>query len=74
MNPASKSFLMQKRNSVILIDADVISHFISGNQISILPTIFKYKIIVIDIVYQEICNIPGKRTEIDKRSTKFERL
>ena len=49
-----------------MIDADVISHFISGNQIIILPTIFKYKIMVIDIVYRELCNLSRNKTETDK--------
>ncbi len=57
---------MLKKDSIILVDADVISHFITGNQISILPAIFEYKIMVIDIVYQELCGFSRNKAEIDE--------
>lgn len=57
---------MQKQDRIILIDADVISHFITGKEIGLLPAIFKYKIMVIDIAYQELCNLSRNKTETDK--------
>jgi len=39
---------------LILLDADVISHFISGDCIEILPLIFKYQKVILDIVANEL--------------------
>ncbi|WP_075350312.1 hypothetical protein [Algoriphagus marinus] len=55
----------KKTDKIILIDADVLSHFISGGQILLLPKIFPYPIQVLDKVYAEIARMPGKKTEVD---------
>ena len=38
----------------IIIDADVIIHFINGDQLGILHTIFPNKIYILDFVFQEV--------------------
>lgn len=43
-----------KIEKLILPDADVISHFISGGQFSLLPSIFKNKKVLPDIVANEL--------------------
>lgn len=56
---------MGKSEKIILIDADVVSHFITGGAIIQLPSIFPYKIKVLDKVYAELSRFPKKKTEID---------
>lgn len=56
---------MKKYEKIILIDADVISHFITGGQILLLPKIFPYPIKVLDKVYAEISRMPRRKTEVD---------
>ncbi|WP_192348800.1 hypothetical protein [Algoriphagus sp. Y33] len=55
----------RKTERIILIDADVLSHFITGGQILLLPSIYPYPIKVLDKVYAEISRMPGKKTEVD---------
>ena len=55
----------KKSNKIILIDADVISHFILGGQITLLPHIFPYPIKILDKVYAEISRMPGRKVEVD---------
>lgn len=55
----------RKNERLILIDADVLSHFISGGQITLLPHIFPYPIKILDKVYAEISRMPGRKTEVD---------
>jgi hypothetical protein len=43
-----------KTEKLILLDADVISHFISGGQFALLPSIFKNKKVLLDIVAIEL--------------------
>lgn len=49
----------------ILIDADVVSHFITGGQILVLHKIFPNKIYILDKVYDELTKFRAKRIEID---------
>lgn len=56
---------MGKIEKIILIDADVVSHFITGGAIIKLPSIFPYKIKVLDKVYEELSRFPKKKTEVD---------
>lgn len=58
---------MKKNDRFILIDADVISRFISGGQISLLPKIFPYPIKILDKVYAEISRMPGRKTDVDNQ-------
>ncbi|HEY4787595.1 MAG TPA: hypothetical protein VIH57_16170 [Bacteroidales bacterium] len=43
-----------KTEKLILLDADVISHFINGGQFGLLPAIFKNKKVLLDIVANEL--------------------
>jgi hypothetical protein len=56
---------MAKKNRIILIDADVVSHFITGQEIYTLPTIFPYKMKILDKVYDELENFKSKKTQVD---------
>jgi hypothetical protein len=56
MSPASR---------IILIDADVVSHFITGGAIPYLSRIFPNEIRVLDKVYAELQRFPGKKREVD---------
>ncbi|MGI6319397.1 MAG: hypothetical protein ACOXZK_00135 [Bacteroidales bacterium] len=49
----------------ILIDADVVSHFISGGQILILNKIFPNKIYILDKVYNELERFRSRKIEVD---------
>lgn len=42
------------KNKKIIIDADVIIHFIKGDQLGLLPSIFSNKIYILDVVFQEV--------------------
>lgn len=48
----------------ILIDADVVSHFITGGQILILHKIFPNKILILDKVYDELLKFNSKKSEV----------
>ncbi|WP_234111106.1 hypothetical protein [Chryseobacterium sp. R2A-55] len=57
--------MAKKTAKIILIDADVISHFIQGGEIHALGSIFPNKIKVLDKVYAELERFPKKKTEVD---------
>ncbi len=48
----------------ILIDADVVSHFITGSQILVLHKIFPNKILILDKVYDELLKLSSKKVEV----------
>lgn len=48
----------------ILIDADVVSHFITGGQILILHKIYPNKILILDKVYDELLKFSSKKSEV----------
>ncbi|NWJ51295.1 MAG: hypothetical protein HXX14_20455 [Bacteroidetes bacterium] len=56
---------MKTIERIILIDADVVSHFIYAGEILSLPTIFKNKIFILDKVYAELQRFPKRKVEID---------
>lgn len=56
---------MGKDDRIILIDSDVVSHFITGCEIISLPTIVSPKIKILDKVYSELKRFPKKRAEVD---------
>ena len=56
---------MKKNEKFILIDADVISHFVTGGLITLLPKIFPYPIKILDKVYSEISRMPGRKSDVD---------
>lgn len=43
-----------KTEKLILLDADVISHFNSGGQFALLPSIFKNRKVLLDVVATEL--------------------
>lgn len=49
----------------ILIDSDVVSHFITGGQILILHKIFPNKILILDKVYDELLKFNSKKSEVE---------
>lgn len=49
----------------VLIDADVVSHFLTASQIQILPKIFPLQFFILDIVYEELKLFKRKKKEID---------
>ena len=53
---------MGRMKTKIVLDADVIIHFIEANSFSLLPDIFpEYEYVVLDVVYNEIArNIKTK--------------
>ncbi len=58
---------MSKKRKLILIDADVISHFIACGEILFLPVIFNpHQLIILDIVYGEIARISSRRQILDQ--------
>ena len=58
---------MNKKRKLILIDADVISHFIACGEILYLPVIFNpHQVIILNIVYGEIARIRSRRQVLDQ--------
>jgi len=60
---------MKKSKLKILIDADVVSHFLTGGHIYILPKIFPFPLCILDIVYKELQNYRAKRIEVENLLT-----
>lgn len=56
---------MGRSEKIILIDADVVSHFITGGEIIKLPSIFPHKIKILDKVYAELSRFSKRKTEVD---------
>jgi hypothetical protein len=57
---------MAKINSrIILIDADVVSHFICAGELITLPSIFSNQIHILDKVYDELKRFRKRKTEVD---------
>lgn len=52
-------------NAKILLDADVIIHFIKGGRLGTLPSIFPNKLYLIDIVFDEVFVKSSNRTEVE---------
>ena len=58
---------MNNQRKLILVDADVLSHFIACGEVLFLPLIFKpHQIIILDIVYNEIARIHSRRQFLDQ--------
>lgn len=57
---------MSSNVKIILVDADVISHFIACSEIVYLPKILDpHKIVVLDNVYAEVARISSRKTILD---------
>lgn len=57
--------MAKKKNKVILVDSDVISHFIKGGEIYSLNSIFEYELKILDKVYNELKNNISWKRHID---------
>jgi len=53
------------KDKVILIDADVVSHFIYAGEILMLSKIFDNKIFILDKVYAELIRFPKRKTYVE---------
>lgn len=56
---------MAMSNRIILIDTDVVSHFIYAGEILMLNRIFKTPIMMLDKVYAELERFPKKKTYVE---------
>ncbi|MGV3600716.1 MAG: hypothetical protein ACO1N1_05880 [Dyadobacter fermentans] len=56
---------MKSVEKIILVDADVISHFLVGGYITVLPSIFPYRINILDKVYKELLQTPKRAVVIN---------
>lgn len=57
---------MECKKTKIVLDADVIIHFIEADCFSLLPTIFpEYEYIVLDVVYNEVSKNSKTKNFID---------
>ena len=53
--------MTKNSNQKILLDADIIIHFIKGEKILLLPKIFQQKKVILDIVCQELVKNPNMK-------------
>ncbi len=66
---------MECKKTGIVLDADVIIHFIEANSFSLLPDIFpEYQYIILDIVYEEISKNNKTKSFIDNYLFHFSKL
>ena len=66
---------MEHKKTKIVLDADVIIHFMEANYFSILPDIFpEYEYLILDVVYNEISQNSGTKDFIDKYLHFFHKL
>ena len=56
---------MSKIEKIILIDADVVSHFIEAGEILYLPKIFPFKIYILDKVLKELERWKERKSAVD---------
>ena len=66
---------MKLRKTKIVLDADVIIHFMEADCFSLLPDIFpEYEYLILDVVYDEISKNSKTKDFIDKYLHFFSRL
>lgn len=66
---------MELQKTKIVLDADVIIHFIEANRFSLLPDIFpEYEYVILDVVYNEVSKNPKTRTFLDNFLHHFPKL
>jgi len=63
---------MKKNNAApkILLDSDVVRHFINGNQIQKLTAIYPKRFVMLDVVFNELC----RSKQIEKTVTGFVKM
>ena len=53
---------MKPRKTKIVLDADVIIHFMEADRFSLLPAIFpEYEYLILDVVYHEMPKTPRRK-------------
>ncbi|MHC5310361.1 hypothetical protein ACYSNM_09930 [Myroides sp. LJL116] len=57
--------MVKKKNKIILVDADVISHFIKADEIYSINSIFNNQLKILDKVYNELKNNVSWKQQID---------
>jgi len=57
--------MAKKKNKIILVDADVISHFIKGGEIYSINSIFDCELKILDKVYDELKSNISWKQQID---------
>ena len=66
---------MEHKKTKIVLDADVIIHFIEAGNFSLLPNIFpEYEYIILDVVYNEVSKNSKTRGFIDNYLCYFSKL
>lgn len=66
---------MQQKKTKIILDADVIIHFVKAEMFSLLPEIFpEYQCVVLDVVYQEISKDRRTKELVDNYMHYFDKL
>lgn len=66
---------MEHKKTKIVLDADVIIHFIEADNFSLLPDIFpEYEYIILDVVYSELSKNSKTRNFIDNYLRYFSKL
>ena len=66
---------MKPRKTKIVLDADVIIHFMEADRFSVLPEIFpEYEYLILDVVYHEIAKNSQTENFIDKYLHFFSKL
>ena len=55
--------MRKKLEPKILLDADVISHFLKGCEIFRLPQIFPRRLVVVDTVKNELCKLKSRKNQ-----------
>ena len=65
---------MELQKTKIVLDADMIIHFIEANRFSLLPNIFpEYEYVILDVVYNEVSKNPKTRTFLDNLTRRVNR-
>lgn len=66
---------MQQKKTKIILDADVIIHFVKAESFSLLPEIFpEYEYIILDVVYDEVAKDRRTKELIDNYTHYFSRI
>jgi predicted nucleic acid-binding protein len=55
----------QEASNIVLLDADVIRHFLKGSKILLLPKILSDQLVILDVVKNELCNSPHLVTPVN---------
>lgn len=66
---------MQQKKTKIILDADVIIHFVKAEAFSLLPDIFpEYEYVILDVVYNEVSKDHRTKALIDNYTSYFSKI